>query len=458
MKKIASALLAGCMLVTSAVCTGVVASAEEVNNKATIAVYDYCNVKFDPKQDVHPETKNKAMKRAVYEFEVGDIVNISVSYKSPVAISAVTGGTYINQIYRLSNSNSAFREFTDGECDIMALTDSYYRSQKDSKGNALYDKYTYFNCNLNNVLAGANPSDCYVKNAETVYSRDKIGYMFASASLDGFATKKTNVFTFTVKIEKPGQAYVYTETEEAVASSDLSDVTTGITSVTSMTKVGHEDTALPVNDGKKEVRVYFDSKVYYTNYRRDAGVYISLLAKNIDGKYFSHWSTKPDGSDVLSTYESYKFVVSKSTAIYAIYKDNPEDVLPDDRPAMNISNVYATTDGVNNSICYQYTRNIDLTKYKIKEQGMLFGRDKATFLEDAESKLVRGGAKVSKMTDDDVSANKSFIFTYNMGEGVDNILWARGFITLMDLSTKEVVTYYTDVTMYTYKSLLHNLD
>lgn len=455
MKKIASAVLAGCMLVTTAVCTGAVTSAEGTTRTATISVYDYCGAKFNPDEKTHPNLIGKGTKRADYTFEVGDLVNVTVAYKSVSGsnVSAVTGATFINQKYKIPESETSFREYTDGECDILSLSDSYYTQQKDSKGNPKYDKYTYFNCNLSNVLSGANPEDCNPNNTETVYSRDKIGYMFATANADGVAVKSTKTFTFTVRVDKAGSCFLYTAIEDAVEPKELSDITEDIKSITSMTKVGHEEIPEEPDDGTHKIRIYSDSKTKYRTLTWNHGECVTIQPKAIEGKYLSYWSSKPDGSDVLCTLDKYTFMVSKDTSIYAIYVDREEDRMPK-QPTLAITGAYAKAEDGKNNIYYEATRNIPATGYSLKEHGVIYGRDKATFQSNPDTALVLGGNKVSKCISTTKALWKTDSLVYNMGTNVNGVLWARGYMVVKNDQTGETKTYYSDVVSYTFNSLL----
>lgn len=453
MKKITSLFLTGCILATSAVCTGITASATETETQETakITVYDYCSVAFDSSKSTHDYLSNKRANRGTYEFEVGDLVNVTISYKSnsQSAISGIVGSTFINQKYKSVTNKLSFAESTNGKCDMLSISDWYNSRALDSDGNALYDPYTYFIGNVSGGLVNSNPLNSNPNETETDYTRDKISYTIATGTSSGFdVSTLTKFFTFTVRIEEPGESFLYTVTEDAIEPKNLTSVTDEMRSVTTMKKVGHED---PLAENECEVKVYFDGNPRYRRYIRNDGAMATFTAKEIEGKYFSYWSSNPEGTDVLSTNSTYYFKISKSISLYAIYADNESDVMAK-TPTLTMTGAYAKAEDDANNIYFEATRSIP-DGYTLKSHGIIYGRSKATFAENPEETLKLGLTNVKTYTNTTKSKNATDTMSYNMGVNKSGILWARGYMVVVNTTTNQEETIYSDVVSGSFNSL-----
>lgn len=453
MKKITSLFLTGCILATSAVCTGITASATETETQETakITVYDYCGAAFDSTQSTHSYLSGKRVNRGTYEFEVGDIVNVTVSYtsSSQSAISAVIGSTFINQKYQSLTNKLSFDESTNGKCDMLSLTDWYHTRTLDTDGSALYDPYTYLIGNVSGALVSSNPLDSNPNNTESDFTRDRISYTAATASTSGFKISSLKkFFTFTVRVEEPGEAFLYTVTEDAIEPTNLSSVTENLRSVTAVKKVGHE---APLAEDECAIKVYYDNDPRYRRYVKTDGTVATFEAKEIEGKYFSYWSSNAEGTDVLSTNSKYVFKINKSTSIYAIYADNESDVMAK-VPTLTMTGAYAKAEDDANNIYFEATRSVP-DGYTLKSHGIIYGRNKSTFSENPEETLQLGLTNVKTYTNTTKSKNATDVMSYNMGVNKSGILWARGYMVVINTTTNQEETIYSDVVSGSFNTL-----
>lgn len=453
MRKITSLFLAGCILATSAVCTGITASATETETQETakITVYDYCGAAFDNSQSTHSYLSDKRISRGTYEFEVGDIVNVTVSYtsKSQSAISGVVGSTFINQKYKSVTNKLSFDESTNGSCDMLSLSDWYYSRTVDADGNAVYDPYTYLVGNVSGGLVNSNPLDSNPNNTETDFTRDRISYTAATASSSGFKISSLKkFFTFTVRVEEPGESFLYTVTEDAIEPKNLTSVTDEVRSLTTVKKIGHE---APLAENECEVKVYYDGNPRYKRYIRNDGVMAAFAAKEIEGKYFSYWSSNREGTDVISTNSTYYFKINKNTSLYAIYADNENDVMAK-TPTLIMTGAYAKAEDAANNIYFEATRSIP-DGYTLKSHGIIYGRNKNTFSANPEETLKLGLTDVKTYTSTTKSKNSTDTTSYNMGANKSGVLWARGYMVLVNTTTNQEETIYSDVVSGSFNSL-----
>lgn len=454
MKKLASLFLTGCILASSAVCTGITASAEETTTQETakITVYDYCGVAFDSTKSTHSYLSGKQVKRGTYEFEVGDLVNVTVSYtsKTESAIAGVFGSTFINQKYRTVTNKASFDDSTNGVCDMLSLSDWYYGRAVDSNANAVYEPYTYMVNNFSGGLLTSNPTNCNPDYTETDYTRDKISFSAITAAKEGFKVSSVKKFvTFTVRVEEPGESFLYTVTEDALRNdNELTSVTDQMRSVTSVKKVGHE---APLAENECEVKIFYDQDPRYRRYVKTDGSMATFEAKAISGKYFSHWATNPEGTDVVSTNSKYYFKVSNNTTLYAIYADNENDVMAK-VPALAVTGIYAKAEGEANNIYFEATRSIP-DGYTLKKHGIIYGRNTSTFSANPEETLKLGLTNVKTYAGSSKSKNSTDVMCYNMGVNKSGILWARGYMIVVNDSTNQEETIYTDVVSGSFKTL-----
>ncbi|MBQ7521860.1 MAG: Ig-like domain-containing protein [Clostridia bacterium] len=244
MKKWISTVLTGAMLL-SVVCSGaVVASADNTatNNKAYIHVSNFVGSAYDKSKSVQSQMADSKVEQGVQEFEVGDLVNVTVSYQSSNqnGVSGFLGHTFINQTTDNAQSDNAFAKYTDDSQEVMRLSNMYYKVSDD------LERYivTHTDSVFDSVPASAyTPIDSsvydYDRNSDNPYM-DRVSYMgIASKSTGLNFTQNTQAVTFTVEITNPGETYLYSVLEDFTDNSEQANsIVSDVTVSTTLTKVG----------------------------------------------------------------------------------------------------------------------------------------------------------------------------------------------------------------------------
>lgn len=250
MKKIVSIALT-VILVVAMSCVGIPVSATN-NDKATIYVYDFYGAALNDKnQSTHPELAGKGVQRDTYTFEVGDVVNIEISYYSEVqefAASAV-GEIYVNQTSIDPTSEDAFKPYTDGIVDTVKFSDIYYTSENREEPRADGEYYSIIG---NGSMC--NPVKALEKNEEGWNSendayKDRCSYLVLCADENGYsiATPNKIVKGITMVVTEASESYLYTALN-GVINPDITDsvhsLEEEIIVTTTLNKVGHIDIEL----------------------------------------------------------------------------------------------------------------------------------------------------------------------------------------------------------------------
>ncbi len=243
MKKWISTVLTGTMLL-SAVCSGaVVASADNTvaNNKAYIHVSNFVGSAYDKGKSVQSQLANSKVEQGVQEFEVGDLVNVTVSYQSSGqnGVSGFLGHTFINQTTDNAQSGNAFAKYTDDSNEVMRLSNVYYKEADDLEKYMVNHTDSVFDCVPGSAYTPISDVYDYDPNNDNPYM-DRVSYMgIASKSTGMNFSQSTQAVTFTVEITNAGETYLYSVLEDftdnsAQANTIVSDVTVS----TTLTKVG----------------------------------------------------------------------------------------------------------------------------------------------------------------------------------------------------------------------------
>ena len=87
MRKVISTVLSAATVMSMVGIAAIPVSAAD--SKATIYVSDFSGAVYDKEKSTQTQLANKAVDRGSYQFEVGDLVNVTVAYQSsnPTAIS-----------------------------------------------------------------------------------------------------------------------------------------------------------------------------------------------------------------------------------------------------------------------------------------------------------------------------------------------------------------------------------
>jgi len=261
MKKIISTALSTftVMSMLSVVAVPVVSAAD--TTKATIHVVDFMGDAYDRNQTTQTQFIDKSVDRGTYQFDVGDLVNVTVAYQSsnPAAISGFMGYTFINQSTADPSSANAFKNSTSAS--VMELTDKYYTQ------NSANPAGTY----ILNQSAGMLMSYPETISSATDAAMDKVAYTASIGAKTGMSiSTETKMLTFTVEIKEAAESYLYSVLEDAVDTTDaFNSVTENLSVKTTLTKVGSTNTSVAsvskaVTVNKGDVVVYnFKAKSTY---------------------------------------------------------------------------------------------------------------------------------------------------------------------------------------------------
>lgn len=240
MKKFVSTVLSAVTVMSMFSVLAVPAVSAADTAKATIHVSDFMGSAYDRHQTTQSQLKGKATSRGDYQFEVGDLVNVTVSYQcgNPSAISGFMGYTFINQTTANPTSSSAFSADTSASNNTMVLSDKYFTTTSDPT----YDAGTY----IVNHTKGMLMSFPENVSSSTDAAKDKVAYTASIGAKTGIKVSSvTKMITFTVLIQKATECYLYSAIEDAVDTTDeVNSIPEKISVKTTLTKVGKVETAL----------------------------------------------------------------------------------------------------------------------------------------------------------------------------------------------------------------------
>ncbi len=236
MRKVISTVLSAATVMSMVGIAAIPVSAAD--SKATIYVSDFSGAVYDKEKSTQTQLANKAVDRGSYQFEVGDLVNVTVAYQSsnPTAISGYVGHTFINQNSATPTSADAFKVNTDSVNNTMVLTDKYYANQGQNAGTYIANEVS------GTLLMTAPESAVEGSTAESSNPlKDRVSYTASTGSMSGIAVStEKKVVTFTVEIKNATTSYLYSTIEDAIdTSDDVNSVGENVSVKTTLTKVGH---------------------------------------------------------------------------------------------------------------------------------------------------------------------------------------------------------------------------
>ncbi len=246
MRKIVSIVLT-VILVVAMCCVGISVSA--ITDKATIHVYDFYGAILNNKDaSTHPELADKGVQRDTYTFDVGDVVNIEVSYYSEVheMAGSALGEIYVNQTSIDPTSKDAFKLSTDGIVDTVKFSDIYYTSDESDE---LKTDGVYYSLLGNGSMC--NPQKALEKydegwNSENDAYKDRCSYLILSPSEKGYSVATPNkvIKGITMVVTEASESYLYTALN-GIVNPDITISDGGIGEemivTTTLKKVGHVD-------------------------------------------------------------------------------------------------------------------------------------------------------------------------------------------------------------------------
>lgn len=159
--------------------------------------------------------------------------------------------------------------------------------------------------------------------------------------------------------------------------------------------------------------------------------FMEVVAKNIEGRTFSHWSDNQNGENVLSTSETYSIYINKNTTVYAIYVDEGVEVT---KKSTMVTNDISTKilDEATKSIVVLVTRDV-MDGYTIVEHGILYSANSAYGEEGSDETMVVGASGVSRGISSSTVADGAYAHTITLTEEqLDIIVYARGYMILAD--------------------------
>lgn len=254
-----------------------------------------------------------------------------------------------------------------------------------------------------------------------------------------------DIYTLPAGPSKFGSTFLYWSLDgenEATVDSILAEIAKGETTCITLRPVYQE------SDTTYTVTVHYpEGTLSDDTYTELEGNGLTVSAKRIDGKEFSHWSDRADGSTILSYSQDYFLMVGKNIDLYAIYSESEVEKYP----VVTITNCYSSTvDGVN-KVSFEATRDIP-DGYILIEHGIVYGIKEDFSGENGKDKLVVDGSGVAKLISKDESMKGVYIAHIKVGNSTDTIVYARGFVTVRN-EQGNIETYYTDIASGSYNSL-----
>jgi len=181
--------------------------------------------------------------------------------------------------------------------------------------------------------------------------------------------------------------------------------------------------------------------------------FMEVVAKNIEGRTFSHWSDNQNGENVLSTSETYSIYINKNTTVYAIYVDEGVEVI---KKSTMVTNDISTKilDEATKSIVVLVTRDV-MDGYTLVEHGILYSANSAYGEEGSDETMVVGASGVSRGVSNSTVEDGAYAHTITLTEEqLDIIVYARGYMILAD-EEGNLSTAYGVILSGSYNSLSH---
>ena len=165
-----------------------------------------------------------------------------------------------------------------------------------------------------------------------------------------------------------------------------------------------------------------------------------MVAKNISGRTFSHWSDSETGETVLSTERVYSMYINRDTTVYAIYVDEGTEITKVSTMVTN-SITAKLLDENTKSLVVLATRDI-LDGYQLIEHGILYSANGAYGKEGAEDAMIIGASGVGKGISTAISQRGTYAHTITLTETqLDIVVYARGYMILENIDGEQIIIY-----------------
>lgn len=225
------------------------------------------------------------------------------------------------------------------------------------------------------------------------------------------------------------------------------------------TAIANGETYIRVAPVYEKIVEYFDVTVVYdgdsvnpTIYRDVKGYeFIQLDAKTIEGRKFAYWSDAAVDGNVLGTSATYSLYVNKDITVYAIYVNEDEVVVSN--PTITMTNAYTSESNTGaKKLHFEATRSVP-KGYVLQEHGVLYGTSTAFGESDAEDVMILGASGVSKNVSTNTAVAGVYVLNVSIGTKVDTIVYARGYMILLDEATGDTIYVYSQIMSGSYNSL-----
>lgn len=345
------------------------------NTKATIYVSDFSGAVYDKEKTTQTQLANKAVSRGSYQFEVGDLVNVTVAYQSsnPSAISGYVGHTFINQNSATPTSADAFKVNTDSENNTMVLTDKYYANQGQNAG-------TYIVNEISGTMLMTAPESAVEGSTEEISNplKDRVSYTASTGAKAGIpVSTEKNVVTFTVEIKNAATSYLYSTLEDAIDTSDeVNSVGENVSVKTTLTKVGHVGDE-SVAEVSKSIQVAVGDIVVFNVKAKSASQVSAFgITTNYDASEFGlYTSYSKDGvNTIVASQGGTEYVDTKTTS-------------------GTITTQVSAASGSNYNI--SAVTNLQTTKFVAKKNGTFTISAVLDYIADKDGKAIKKGSNLA---------------------------------------------------------------
>ena len=247
--------------------------------------------------------------------------------------------------------------------------------------------------------------------------------------------------------------YVYVAPQKIEGEADYNFVT-----ASDKASIKVENIVIPVYS----VTVYIDGEALATSQKYYENKLATVVAAEVEGKFFSHWATDAEGKNIVSYKETYKFYVTHTDiTLYAVYADvEAEGAVT--AVILQHNSSYAFTEDSRNYVGFDFTREIS-SDYDLISHGVLYGTSASVFgAEDANlDNLLRFADNKGNSLNDKVkqsviannAANGTDYLEIAIGNNADGIVYARGYVIVRNKTTKQIEIVYTQVVYGSFNSL-----
>lgn len=161
---------------------------------------------------------------------------------------------------------------------------------------------------------------------------------------------------------------------------------------------------------------------------------LTVTAKDIDGKVFTHWAD--ESGNILSYEKSYFIQIASDVTLTANYADEAVSA----QPVIAITSKYADVVDGKNKVSFVATRSVP-ENYTVVEHGVLYGIDS---LLTADT-MILGSAKVLKGQSSTISNNGVYTMNISVGNMTGTPVYARGYMIVRNNQTNNIETIYSAI-------------